>query len=322
MQLNLPILDQLTDSHNILIAGAGGGFDVFCGLPIYFALKALGKTVHLANYSFTEFALAKIVSDDPIILADQILMGVRGALKHPLLYFPEGYLAQWFRDVRHEEVIVWMLGRTGVAPLIEGYQRLTTHLGIDAIILVDGGVDSLMRGDEEGSGTLLEDTVSLTAVETLSVPVKLLACIGFGTEVEEQVCHHHALENMAALIKAGAFLGSCALTAQMEAFQLFEAAARYVWEQPEHPKSHISTRVIPAVRGEFGNHHMYDEERRASILVSPLMSLYWFFDAGKVIHHSLLAKPIRHTQTLRHAFQIAMTIIPNFKIRPRRALPY
>jgi hypothetical protein len=32
------ILDQLADSKNILVAGAGG-FDVFAGLPLYFALR-------------------------------------------------------------------------------------------------------------------------------------------------------------------------------------------------------------------------------------------------------------------------------------------
>jgi hypothetical protein len=39
MQLNLPILDQLSPCRNLLIAGMGGGFDVFCGLPIYFELQ-------------------------------------------------------------------------------------------------------------------------------------------------------------------------------------------------------------------------------------------------------------------------------------------
>ncbi len=46
MQLNLPILDQLADSKSILIAGIGGGFDVLAGLPLYFTLRAIGKTVH------------------------------------------------------------------------------------------------------------------------------------------------------------------------------------------------------------------------------------------------------------------------------------
>jgi len=34
MDLNLPILDQLASCKNLLIAGMGGGYDVFCGLPI------------------------------------------------------------------------------------------------------------------------------------------------------------------------------------------------------------------------------------------------------------------------------------------------
>ncbi len=38
MRLNLPILEQLAPCKNVLIAGMGGGFDVFCGLPLYFEL--------------------------------------------------------------------------------------------------------------------------------------------------------------------------------------------------------------------------------------------------------------------------------------------
>jgi hypothetical protein len=49
MQLNLPIFDRLADCRNILIAGMGGGFDVFSGLPIYFALPERGQRAHLAN---------------------------------------------------------------------------------------------------------------------------------------------------------------------------------------------------------------------------------------------------------------------------------
>lgn len=31
--LQSPFLDELNDANNILLAGAGGGFDVFSGLP-------------------------------------------------------------------------------------------------------------------------------------------------------------------------------------------------------------------------------------------------------------------------------------------------
>ena len=51
LYMNSPFFDELHDAKSILIAGGGGGFDVFCGLPIYFELKRAGKTVHLANLS-------------------------------------------------------------------------------------------------------------------------------------------------------------------------------------------------------------------------------------------------------------------------------
>jgi hypothetical protein len=320
MQLNLPILDQLANSQNILIAGAGGGFDIFSGLPIYFTLREMGKNVHLANYSFTDLRLAGIASEVETLILD-LLIGAKGNVQHHLEYLPEPYLAQWFKDIHGEAIPIWMFANTGAAPLTQAYEHLVKRLKIDAIILVDGGVDSIMRGDENGSGTLVEDTLSLTAIRNLDVPIKMLACIGFGTEVEEAVCHYNALENMAALTKAGAFLGACALTPQMPVFQQFESACRYVWDQPDHHKSHISTRIIPAVRGEFGNYDMYNLNR-SSVFVSPLMGLYWFFDAPTVIKHNLLIDIVADTQSKEDAFRLVTSYIRRLNMRPRRSIPY
>ena len=47
---------KLEKAQNILIAGAGGGFDIYSGLPLYFNLRAQGKRVHLANFSFTHLS--------------------------------------------------------------------------------------------------------------------------------------------------------------------------------------------------------------------------------------------------------------------------
>ncbi|MBK9746886.1 MAG: DUF1152 domain-containing protein [Chloroflexi bacterium] len=322
MRLNLPILDQLQSSQNILIAGAGGGFDVFAGLPIYFTLREQGKTVHLANFSFADLELTSYMSKTEKIIPN-LLIGAQGEVEVPLTYCPEPYLAQWFRDVHGEAITIWMFANTGALPLIDAYKTLVEHLAIDAIVLVDGGVDSIMRGDESGAGTIVEDTLSLIAVEPLDVPVKILACIGFGTEVEEAVCHYSALENMAALFKADAFYGSCALVKQMPAFQQFEAACRYVWEQPKHTASHISTRIIPAVHGEFGNYQMYPQHRNlVPILVSPLMAQYWFFDANKVIERNLLRHRLCTTHNKQEAMHLAAHFIASTPSRARRSLPY
>lgn len=321
MQLNLPILHLLQDKQNILIAGGGGGFDIYTGLPLYFTLREMGKTVHLANYTFMDFRLAKLLSK-PIEEIPDLLFGARGKVRIPTQYFPEGHLAQWFTE-RGEDVTVWMFDRVGSAPLARAYQHLIDKFNIEAIILVDGGVDSLMRGDEQAPGTLLEDSISLAAVERLNVPVKLQVCLGFGTEIEEGVCHHHALENMAALIKAGAFYGACALTPQMQVFQLYESACRHAWEQtPDAHKSHISTRIIPAVQGEFGNHHMYPRDAHMSVFISPLMGLYWFFDATQVAATSLLVPALRETVTANEARYIGLKFYDGQMLRPRQNIPY
>lgn len=46
-----PFFAALEGSRRVLIAGMGGGFDVFCGLPLYFALQAEELEVTLANLS-------------------------------------------------------------------------------------------------------------------------------------------------------------------------------------------------------------------------------------------------------------------------------
>jgi hypothetical protein len=320
MQLNLPILHLLQNSQNILIAGAGGGFDIYSGLPIYFTLRDMGKNVQLANYSFSEFALAKHVGEI-IEEIPTMLIGAKGELKIDMYYYTEGYLADWFAK-QEDEQIIWMLPNEGPEAVKVAYKALVKKYNIDTLILVDGGVDSLARGDEQGPGSMLEDTISLLAVEELDIPIKILASIGFGTEVEESVDHYAALENMAGLIKGGGFYGSCSLTSQMDVFLKFEAACRHAWEGENRSKSHISTRIIPAAHGEFGDFHMY--ESRTRVFISPLMSIYWFFDANVVLKRNLAADSMRGTITkdeARHHL-LMWVATQNIQKRRRKSIPY
>jgi hypothetical protein len=48
---------------------------------------------------------------------------------------------------------VYAFPRVGPRSLTPAYLALTEHLDLDAIVLVDGGTDILMRGDEAGLGT-------------------------------------------------------------------------------------------------------------------------------------------------------------------------
>lgn len=222
-----------------------------------------------------------------------------------LPYFPELYLTQWFREKHGEAVTIWAFEKTGVRPLLENYQALVEHLGIDGILLIDGGVDSLMRGDEAEVGTILEDAISLTAVDALKkVPVRLMACVGFGAE--QDMAYAHVFENIAALAKIDAFLGSCSLLRQMNAFQFYEDAVLYVQNKPRQDPSVINSSIVSAVQGFYGNYHLTQKTGGSKLWISPLMSIYWFFDLPAVAHRSLISPPIRWTDTFMETVRIFM----------------
>lgn len=84
--MKIPFFNELDKAQNILIAGAGGGYDVFCGLPLYFWLKMAGKTVHLANLS--SGALGFCDAENPVPALWRITR--RTAATN---YFPEMHLA-------------------------------------------------------------------------------------------------------------------------------------------------------------------------------------------------------------------------------------
>ena len=247
--MKLPFFTELEKSQNILIVGAGGGFDVFCGLPLYFWLRNAGKTVHLANLSFSELGFCDGERPTPALL--RVLPNTGGSAN----YFPEVYLAQWL-TARYGETSVYAIERTGVIPVVAAYEWLVETLHPDTLILIDGGTDSLLRGDEIGLGTPQEDMASLYAANAVQgVPQKYLVCVGFGIDAFHGVCHAHFLENAAALIADEGHVGTWSLMYEMEEFRLYREACDFVMARmPRHP-SIVNTSIISAVMGGFGDQH-------------------------------------------------------------------
>lgn len=315
MELNLPILNKLKSCKSLLIAGMGGGFDIFCGLPIYFELKKHGINVHLANFSFSD-----IENVDYGIRLSKTLVGVTPNLERMYPYFPEFHLVNWFKQRRNEEVTIWSFHKTGAAPLTENYKILAEHLSLDGILLVDGGVDSLVRGDEAELGTAVEDLTSLYAVNQLSnISTRQIACIGFGAE--RDLTHAHVFENIALLTKAGGFLGSCSLTPQMETYQAYDEAVTFVQSNEFQDSSVINSSIVSAVRGNYGDYHLTEKTRRGQLWISPLMPLYWFFDFDCVIKQNMLLPEIGGTMLFRDALYKVIAKAERISRRPAGKLP-
>jgi hypothetical protein len=313
----LPFFTALETARRVLIAGAGGGFDVFCGLPLYFALRNAGKDVFLANLSFTR------LEDTTGRVLAPALYEVDADSQGPgyINYFPEGYLCQWFRQ-EGEEVSLYCFERTGAVPIREGYLTLLDRLDVDTLLLVDGGTDSLMRGDEEGLGTPHEDVASLAAAVDLPVQRKLLACLGFGIDHYHDVCHYHFLEAVAELTREGAFLGAFSLTADMPEVQKYRDATAFVCAaMPRHP-SIVNTSIVSAIEGRYGDYHATDRTFGSVLWINALMTLYWCFALEPVARRVLYLDRMRQTTSATEVRLLIMEWLAlRTGVRPATPIP-
>jgi len=314
--MKIEFFNELEKAQNILIAGAGGGFDVFCGLPLYFWLKKAGKTVHLANLSFTEFGFCD--GERPVQSLVRVLPTTGGSRD----YFPELHLACWLAD-HNFETPIYAIERTGARPVLAAYEWLVRTLRPDTLILVDGGTDSLMRGDEAGLGTPQEDMASLLAAHTVAgVERKHLVCIGFGADTFHGVCHAHYLESVSALIEGGGYLGAWSLMREMEEFSLYQQACGFVAARMARRASIVNASIVSSVNGWFGNQHASKRTEGSELFINPLMALYWAFRLDHVAQRNLYLDRIRNTASyseLTLAIEAFRASLP--KTKPWQEIP-
>jgi Protein of unknown function (DUF1152) len=241
-----PVLFQrLRNAGKVLLAGAGGGFDVYAALPIAIALADSGIEVAFANLSF-----APLESLELDAWLDMNLAAIGPDTRcRPDGYFPERSLAGWLGRNGFPP-LVYAFPRTGVQPLRAAYQRLITHLSAGAIVIVDGGTDMLLRGDESDLGTPGEDMATLAAVAGISGPVKVAASVGFGID---RANHAQVLENIAAMTSDGSYLGAFSIPCRSRPGELYLDAVDHAQaETPTWPSivhgqiaDHCGHRALP-----------------------------------------------------------------------------
>ncbi len=302
--LTLPFHREINAAQNILLAGCGGGYDIFCGLPLYFGLRALGKTVHLANLSFSPIA------DSTGRKLPGGMVKVDAHTEGSERYFPEMYLARWLAS-QNINAPIYCLSRDGVKPIATAYAWLAETLNIDTILLVDGGTDSLMRGDEVGLGTPAEDMVSIAAVDQTDVARKLLVCLGFGIDTFHGVCHAQFLEAVGAVTRDGGFLGMWSLTQDMPEVQQYKAASDYTFRHMRNNPSIVSSSILSAIEGQFGDFHANERTEGSELFINALMTLYWAFRLEPIVRRNLYLDRLRATES----FQDVIDVIHTYRAR-------
>lgn len=293
--MQLPFFHELTEAKTILIAGAGGGFDLVSGIPLYLHLRRMGKRVVLANLSFTCLPFAESAE-----LVPGGFLVTREAADLP--YFPEKYLLDWLAGRDEYPALYAFSHRLGGAPLAEAYAFVQQRHEIDAVILVDGGTDSLMFGDEAQVGTIVEDACSIAAVMQLGLARSYVAALGFG--VEHDLNHHACLQNIATLTKARRYLGAISLTATMTEGAAYLELVDYLNRAMPMHQSIVTNSIASAIRGEFGDFHATQRTRNSVQFISPLMNLFWFCSLQGLAQHMPFLPAFAKTQTMREAAEI------------------
>ena len=311
-----PLFAALAPARNVLIAGAGGGFDVYAGLPLALALWHSGVNVHLANLSFSELALL----DGDCWVAENVAAVTPDATSTDW-YFPEGTLARWLAS-QDLPSTVYAIPPLGVERLRDAYRHLIGELDIDAVVLVDGGTDILLRGDESNLGTPVEDLTSVAAVAGLDVGVKLVTCLCFGIDAHDGVNHVEVLENLAALDREGGYLGALSIPSTSREAKLYrDAVAAAQAATPERP-SIVQGQIAAAMSGAFGDVQFTRRTHGSTLFVNPLMAIYFTVDLDKLAARCLYLDRIENTWGRRQVISRIASFREEISARIPRAFPH
>jgi len=257
--MQIEFFKNTQSSKKVLIVGVGGGFDIASGIPLYRYLRDIGKEVTLANFSFTDLVLTG---------STMMCQGLYPITEesNDLPYFPEKLIVEWIKEESNESVNMYAFSnQLGVVSLRRAYLEIINKHNIDTLIMVDGGTDSLMFGDESGVGTIIEDSCSLVAIFDLSVERSFLVATAFGVEQHHNLNHYSCLENIATLTKANAFKGCFSLTKEMKEGQYYIDLVNYLNKKQPNSMSIVSNSISSAIQGEFGD---YTKDQRKRIVTT------------------------------------------------------
>lgn len=217
---------------------------------------------------------------------------------------------------------VYGFDRTGVVPLRNAYKYLIRKHNIDTVILVDGGTDSLMFGDEDGLGTPQEDITSMAAVYRTGIKQQFLVSVGFGVDHFHGVSHYRFLENVAEIAREDGYLGLFQVTKEMEEGRKFAEAVKFANEKMAGRESIVSNSIVSALEGEFGDHHRTHRTEGSELFINPLMTIYWAFDLRSVVRKIKYYDLIKDANSIGE-FNVALSkyITELEKQREKRSMP-
>eukprot|EP01012_Entosiphon_sulcatum_P065852 TRINITY_DN94864_c0_g1_i2.p1 TRINITY_DN94864_c0_g1~~TRINITY_DN94864_c0_g1_i2.p1 ORF type:complete len:339 (+),score=57.88 TRINITY_DN94864_c0_g1_i2:141-1019(+) len=245
----------------------------------------MGKEVFFASLAFTN--VSAITQSRRVEVAPQAYyVEVTADSQIADTYFPEGFMAQWFRRKHSAEVPVYTFPRTGCQPLTASYARLCADLRVDTVLLVDGGSDSLMTGNEAQLGSIEEDWASIAAVHQLNVevvPRRFLVVLGLGVDRFHGVSDAASLRAIAEVTASGSYLGGFSLLPCMSGSQEYISLLEYSLEREKRTPSIVGCCIRDSIQGHFGDYHSNPRTRGSKLFINPLMCQLHTFTIDAIV---------------------------------------
>jgi hypothetical protein len=302
-------LRRLSDPSikTVLLAGCGGGFDFVHSLTLYPELRRLGKSVVVGSYSFGNPDNIGGNAETVFAEAGAVVKRVTCQSVPDPYYGPEVHVCTFLDGMYPSSAPHFVYAynaRAFTVPRLQRFYRqvLGSH-AIDAVILVDGGSDSLMAGDEEGLGDPIEDAVSVAAVAAIDdLQAKVLISIGLGADRFNHVSDAASLRAIAELTRMGGFLGAIALGPASPGAVFYRECLDHIYGAQSF-RSVMAGTIAAAIDGAFGRDALPpllpDRVAAGDLYVWPLMAMLWAFDVDVVARRSLIAAWIRECATVQ-----------------------
>jgi hypothetical protein len=208
------------------------------------------------------------------------------------------------------------------------YRQIIAAHSVDAVVLCDGGSDSLMVGDEQGLGDPIEDAVSVATVAGLNddrLKLRVLLTMGVGCDRYNSVSDGATFRAIAELTRAGGFLGCLSLEPGGEPYTFYRGLIDHTYGSQQF-RSVISGSILAAAEGSYGAEDvppsLQDRVGKGNLFLWPIMAVLWAFDVAAVAKRSLTAKLVRDAQSVPEAhYRLHMARQKMPKIRPVENLP-
>ena len=241
---------------NILILSCGGGYDIYCGIPVYLECidpnnNSKPRSVHLASFSFT---YNKYLSKFESFTKDSYIIKPNNSeiIMDDKLYFPEYRLCREIKD---------NIYATNTETDLQTYEtfirKIIDEKSIDVIFVIDGGCDSILSGLEEDLATPVEDMMTIYLVRKLANEKKIksyLGCLGVTVEL---IAEGDFEKNVQRIKNNGGLLNSFSLQDICQnKKQGWESIQRYIdiFMNCQTRSSIINSSIVSSLQGHEGKY--------------------------------------------------------------------